>query len=196
VNRTAPAADSVELPSTRRSHRRTWWIVLAAIAAIVVIVGLGVVITINSSVPQVTAKQSLTQYIERMDDTARTAGGTWWFDESDAPERKPWVAGTYPGYYSGPCGDGHQGTEQYRYILYGPGAADTDKAAEVVGQHWTKLGYTVRTVYRDTADKDNGVQIAVDLPNGASLGYTIGNSRSTVDGASACLASALFPQPK
>jgi len=181
-------------PPSRRRRRR---VLIAVLSVVAVLISAGVVVVVSkNSVPHMTAKQSKTEFVARLDDTAKTAGGTWWLDSPDNVDRPVWVPGTFPNYYSGPCGDGHQGTDQYGLSLYGPAEADPHAAGALMRKHWLALGYTVRTVSEDGPSLGYGTQIAVDLPNGAYLVYSANISLSLIQGAGECLPSEIFPQPK
>lgn len=181
--------EEIEDAALKRRGRKKWRAIILVSLGVVAVLIVGVVVSVENSKPQVTAKQSLATLVTSMGDGVTTAGGDWTYDELT----RAWVPGLAPGYQPESCGRGPSGPQQYAFSLWGPGMSDTDAASAVMAKHWAGLGYSVRTVFRDAPHYGNGIQIFVNLPNGAFLGYTVTNQISTLEGGSVCLPASTFP---
>ncbi|MEO7018410.1 MAG: hypothetical protein ABI067_18020 [Leifsonia sp.] len=153
----------------------------------------------TKAAPQPTEAELRAQVVRYTNQTIAIAGGgtsVWkWEPPVDNPNAEVWDPASSK-FNAGPCGDGLGNNEplQLESVLYGPPVADPVAKAQEFLTRWKSLGYRTRIIgSTNLADPKLYTEIAADIPDGASIGYSASTGISGITVDTAC---SMDPQVK
>lgn len=124
-------------------------------------------------------------FLDTIDDTIKHSGTSF----------PGWNRNRLAGYHAQACAVRSQEDGRV-YTIWGEGAGVPDPQAsiEAMKKHWESLGYTIGNIFDQMGGNTTGKQINASTPNGFSLQFTPGKTRTSISVQSDCTLDPLARQ--